>query len=152
MSLTDPTKKMSKSDADPASRILITDSKVEIRKKINGARTDSIQGISYDREVRPGVSNLIDILSYMSTDAAMTPEAIAKEMAGADMSMKDLKARVADAVDEGLRDVRDRYQYVMGRPSSYLEACSAEGRDVAMTRSSEMMRKVKVATGLESPA
>jgi tryptophanyl-tRNA synthetase len=152
MSLTDPTKKMSKSDPDPASRILLTDSKETIKKKINGARTDSMPGISYDREQRPGVSNLIDILSYMRKDGATSPETIAKEMSGADMSMKDLKERVAEAIDEGLRDVRDRYDEVKGKPNSYLNTCSREGVSTANSHATGMMNRIKAATGIKALA
>lgn len=148
MSLTEPTKKMSKSDPDPASRILITDSREAIRKKINSARTDSIPGISYDRELRPGVSNLIDILSHMSEDAALSPEYIANEMSGADMSMKDLKERVAEAIDGGLRPVRDRFDEVMGKPTSYLNDAIREGAAKARLSAAGKMSKVKAAIGV----
>lgn len=54
MSLTDPGKKMSKSPPNPKSRILITDSREEIFKKINGSLTDCEDGITYDPATRPG--------------------------------------------------------------------------------------------------
>uniref|UniRef100_A0A0A9X1F5 tryptophan--tRNA ligase n=1 Tax=Lygus hesperus TaxID=30085 RepID=A0A0A9X1F5_LYGHE len=57
MNLRTPTKKMSKSDASEASRILLTDSNDMIRTKIQRATTDSEKNIYWDRETRPGVSN-----------------------------------------------------------------------------------------------
>ena len=47
--MTEPTKKMSKSDPKPKSRIMITDSKEQIHAKLKTALTDSIEGVSYDR-------------------------------------------------------------------------------------------------------
>ena len=61
MSLQDPTKKMSKSDDNPNSYILIMDPPEVIRKKISRAVTDSIGVINYTDE-QPGVKNLLDIL------------------------------------------------------------------------------------------
>jgi tryptophanyl-tRNA synthetase len=149
MSLIEPTKKMSKSDPDPRSRILITDSKDEIRKKINGAKTDSFPGISYDRQVRPGVSNLIDILCYMTNDPIISPESIASEMADANMSMKVLKEKVAHAVDEGLRDVRDRYEDVMRLPINELNDVSSLSVAEASRTAEHTMSKIRETLGLQ---
>lgn len=65
-SLRNPVKKMSKSDPDPKSRICLTDSPDEIALKIRKSVTDFTSEISYDMEERPGVSNLINILSIFS--------------------------------------------------------------------------------------
>lgn len=69
MSLTDGTKKMSKSDPNNASRILLTDTNEEIAHKISKAKTDAIQGIYYDAETRPEISNLIRIAAYLQNKA-----------------------------------------------------------------------------------
>ncbi|RHY10234.1 hypothetical protein DYB25_010371 [Aphanomyces astaci] len=66
MSLRDPTQKMSKSDISTQSRIDLTDSPDVIVKKIRKAQTDAIPGISYDKAGRPGVSNLMSILSAVT--------------------------------------------------------------------------------------
>ncbi|KAF2678980.1 tryptophanyl-tRNA synthetase [Lentithecium fluviatile CBS 122367] len=149
MSLTDPTKKMSKSDPDPRSSILITDSKEEIRKKINGAKTDSLVGISYDRERRPGVSNLIDILCYMADDNTISPETLARDMGAANVSMKALKELVADTIDVGLRDVRGRYEDIMSLPIDHLSGLSKDGKSRARTEARKMVNTVYAALGLE---
>ena len=71
MSLQDPSKKMSKSDPNPNSRILITDDPETITKKIRHALTDSVPGpIAYDPETRPGVSNLIEIMYHLQTPSS----------------------------------------------------------------------------------
>lgn len=66
MSLREPTKKMSKSDPSHLTRIDLTDSPELIRKKIMKAQTDAIEGISYDRQDRPGISNLLSIFSAVT--------------------------------------------------------------------------------------
>ena len=67
MSLTDPNKKMSKSDINERSRINMSDSKNEIANKIKRAVTDS-QGnlISFDAENRKGLSNLLKLYEAFS--------------------------------------------------------------------------------------
>ncbi|KAF2446553.1 Aminoacyl-tRNA synthetase, partial [Karstenula rhodostoma CBS 690.94] len=120
MSLQDPTKKMSKSDPDERSRILITDTREQIQAKIKVALTDSIPGISYDRELRPGISNLIDIMYYMDESRYDSPEAIAQEMSSADLSMKALKEKVATTVADKLEPIRERYNEQMARSAEDL--------------------------------
>jgi tryptophanyl-tRNA synthetase len=66
MSLTDPSKKMSKSDPNPRSKINLTDSADDIRQKITKAKTDSIMGITWDPTQRPEVANLLQIFSALS--------------------------------------------------------------------------------------
>jgi tryptophanyl-tRNA synthetase len=66
MSLQDPTSKMSKSDPNPASRILLDDPDDVIRKKIKTAVTDSDRYVRYDWTEKPGVSNLLELFSVFS--------------------------------------------------------------------------------------
>ncbi len=61
MSLKDASKKMSKSDSSDLSRINMSDDAYLIRKKIRKAKTDDIEGITYDITKRPEISNLINI-------------------------------------------------------------------------------------------
>ncbi len=75
MSLRDGTKKMSKSDESDYSRINLTDDSDTIALKFRKAKSDMIEGISYDETKRPEVSNLIQIyaaLSDQTTDAVVT--------------------------------------------------------------------------------
>ena len=64
MSLSDPTKKMSKSD--PKGDIYLSDSLEVMRKKIMSAVTDLGHEIKYDPENKPGISNLMTIMSSLS--------------------------------------------------------------------------------------
>lgn len=65
-SLRDPTKKMSKSDPDTKSCVMITDSPKVITDKVKKAITDFTSAVTYDPETRPGVTNLLTIHSMMS--------------------------------------------------------------------------------------
>lgn len=66
MSLREPTKKMSKSDASALARIDLSDDPALICKKIMKAQTDATAGISYDKQTRPGVANLLSIFSAVT--------------------------------------------------------------------------------------
>ncbi|MGL4759329.1 MAG: tryptophan--tRNA ligase, partial [Patescibacteria group bacterium] len=65
LSLSDPTKKMSKSDNDQKGCVYITDSPEQIKSKIMSATTDSIGIVKYDPINQPGISNLLTILSLV---------------------------------------------------------------------------------------
>ena len=66
MSLTDPTKKMSKSDPNPKSYISLLDDLNLIKKKIKSAVTDSDTKIEYDETNKPGISNLMSIYACIT--------------------------------------------------------------------------------------
>ena len=66
MSLQDPTKKMSKSDPNKKAFISMLDEPKQIEKKIKSAVTDSEGIVKYDKENKPGVSNLLSIYSILS--------------------------------------------------------------------------------------
>jgi tryptophanyl-tRNA synthetase len=113
MSLTDPAKKMSKSDPDANSRILITDKAEVIHAKITAAVTDSEDGISYNVETRPGISNLLDILSHCSSKG-LSPTELAEGCQN--LSKKAFKALVADSVVTCLAGIRERYESILANP------------------------------------
>lgn len=152
MSLTDPTKKMSKSDANAASRVLITDSEKDIRKKIMRAVTDSQSGfVSYDPAARPGVSNLLEILAILEEGgqgARRTPDEVARGFEGSQHPLKALKERTADAVVAELRDVRERYVELMGNnDGKALDDLEALGAEKARQSAEATMKLVKDAVG-----
>jgi tryptophanyl-tRNA synthetase len=60
---------MSKSDGNIRSRIDIIDTPDQIMEKIKKSHTDMIDGISYDPDNRPGVSNLLDIQSSITGES-----------------------------------------------------------------------------------
>ncbi|CAH2091557.1 unnamed protein product [Euphydryas editha] len=110
-SLRDPTKKMSKSDADPKSRILLGDSDENIRLKIRKAVTDFTPQVTFDLEARPGVSNLV-MLHCLATDKVV--EEAVEEADG--LTTAQYKRVVADALCEALGPLRERARELRRRP------------------------------------
>ncbi|KUI59305.1 Tryptophan--tRNA ligase, mitochondrial [Cytospora mali] len=149
MSLTDPTKKMSKSDTNPASRILITDEPAHMRKKIMRSLTDlQSDRVTYEPEARPGVSNLLEILSILSGENS-TPEETAQGFAGAQHPLKALKERTAEAVVRSMGDIRERYLELLGRDGGrWLDDVEAQGAEKARANAEVTMKLVKEAVGL----
>ncbi len=104
MSLQDPKSKMGKSDPNQGSRILLLDDPDAIRKKIARAVTDSGTGIEYDWAAKPGITNLLEILSLFSETPVekLVEEHNAKQYG-------EFKKLVAEAVVDGLASVRSAY-------------------------------------------
>lgn len=146
MSLDRPSLKMSKSHPNPKSRILLTDTRDEISKKLRVALTDSIDGVSYDPIARPGVSNLLDIAFHMSTHQTDEVEAFAKDYEG--VSLRALKESVAEAVDRELAPIRDRFESIMGSGSRDLDDAAAIGAAKASHTAKATMTLVREAVGL----
>lgn len=146
MSLTEPTKKMSKSDAKPKSRILISDSTAAIHAKLKFALTDSIDGVSYDREKRPGVSNLVDLMFHFDAAGAASPEELADDVKN--LSMRALKTKVADAVDAGISEIRARYQGLMAGDQKELIQHAEHGAQRAEVIAEGTMARVRSALGM----
>lgn len=76
-SLRDPTKKMSKSDPDPKSCVMITDTPERIVEKVKKAVTDFTSEVTFEPETRLGVTNLLTIHSMVS---GKTPAQICDEV------------------------------------------------------------------------
>jgi tryptophanyl-tRNA synthetase len=146
MSLTDPTKKMSKSDPKPKSRILITDLRDDIHNKLKTALTDSIEGVTYDRQNRPGVTNLVDLMYHFNDSIAASPEEMANDLR--ELSMKALKEKVTDTVDVGIRDIRGRYKALMGENEQQLIQHAEDGARRAEEIAEETMKRVRIAMGM----
>lgn len=104
MSLKDPTSKMSKSDPSETSRILMLDDPDTIMKKMGRAVTDSGTEVRYDWEAKPGISNLLEMLSLFTERNVDDLEA-----EYGDMQYGVFKRVVGEAVVEGLTPVRRRY-------------------------------------------
>lgn len=142
MSLKDPTLKMSKSHMDDRSRIILTDSPEEIRRKVKFALTDSEPGITYDPENRPGVSNLIEILSHLDgksySDIASCYGVT---------SPRALKEHLSEKICEALSPIRDKYNATMAQGHD-LDAVSEEGAQKACANAEITMRKVRENIGL----
>jgi tryptophanyl-tRNA synthetase len=104
MSLQDPTAKMSKSDPNAASRILLTDGPDEIARKIKTAVTDSDRFVRYDWENKPGVSNLLELASVFGDRSI---DELVDEFG--DSGYGTFKTAVADIIISGLEPIRSRF-------------------------------------------
>lgn len=141
MSLVDPTRKMSKSD-EPNSYIAILDKPEEIRRKFRRAVTDSDGEIRVDRENKPGVTNLLDILSAVTGEGA---QQIADRLSGKGYGA--LKDEVAEAVIAELAPVQARYSEILA-DKAYLESVMQSGAERASRIAAKTMRKVHKKLGL----
>lgn len=104
MSLADPLKKMSKSDPNLKSFITLLDDPKTIEKKIKSAVTDSEGIVKYDKENKPGVSNLLSIYSILSgTSIAELEEKYDGKGYG------DFKSDTAAAVIEVFKPIQEKY-------------------------------------------
>ena len=135
MSLTDPQKKMSKSDENPNSYILIMDSADDILRKCRRAVTDSEARVCF-AEGKDGINNLMGM--YASATGNTYSE-IEDEFSG--LGYGDFKAKVGEAVSEMLRPVREKTEYLL-KNRDYLEGVYKEGADKAAYLSSKMLSKV----------
>jgi tryptophanyl-tRNA synthetase len=141
MSLVDPTKKMSKSDDNIKSFILLLDDLKQVAKKIKSATTDSDQSIRYDRENKPGISNLMSILSLCS---GLSLEEIEFEFK--DQGYGAFKQKVADSVTETLVPIQERYYELIN--SSILDDVLDRGAERANAVAKKMLLKAEDAMGL----
>jgi len=142
MSLTEPTKKMSKSDKNPKSYITLFDSPEEIKKKIMSAQTDSGLKIEYNPKLKPGISNLLTIYSLFSE----TPiNRLEKKFEG--KNYKFFKENLADLLIEKLAIFREeKKKFKKDRES--LKRILEEGRKKAQVIAFKKMKKIKKSMGL----
>ena len=101
MDLQHPERKMSKSADSPLGTIRLLDSDEEITRKVRKAVTDTDGEMRYDREAKPGLANLLDLLAAAT---GRTPV----EVAAGYERYGDLKNDVAAALCDLLRPVRER--------------------------------------------
>lgn len=143
MSLSDPTKKMSKSDETNKGCIYLLDDLKVARKKVMSAITDSLGKVHYDPENQPGISNLMQILSSLSNERSF--EDIEKEFKG--KGYGDFKKAVADAVCAKLEEIQTRYNEIIN--SNLIETTLANGAKKASVIAAEKLNKVQKAIGME---
>lgn len=146
MSLKQPTLKMSKSHEDPRSRILISDNAEDIRMKIRLALTDSTLGISYDPLNRPGVSNLLSIMSFLDKERRSCEELAVSYQ---DLTMRQFKDAVTESIERGLYEIRDTYQGLMrSSGDGALDSIAQKGALIANKEANATMANVRKAIGL----
>ena len=143
MSLSDPTKKMSKSDETNKGCIYLLDTPKQARKKIMSAVTDSLNQVKFDPENQPGISNLMQIMSSLQNNRPMAD--IEKEFEG--KGYGDFKRAVADVVVARLEEIQARYNEVM--ESDLIEKTLAKGAAYASSIASKKLEEVQHAIGME---
>ena len=116
MSLADPTKKMSKSDDNTRSFVLMTDQPSTIMKKFRSAVTDCEAVVCRGPE-KAGINNLMDIYAAVT---GKTDEQIVAEFDG--KGYGDFKTAVGEAVVAELSPIRKRYQEYV-KDKKYIEEC-----------------------------
>ncbi|TCK59644.1 tryptophan--tRNA ligase [Curtobacterium sp. PhB136] len=134
--LQDPTSKMSKSAASDSGLVLLLDEPKRTTKKIKSAVTDTEREIRADRAEKPGVTNLLSILSAFTRTPVTTLEA---SFAG--KGYGDLKGEVADAVVAELEPVRARTLELLDDPAE-LDRLLAVGADRASAIAEDTLARV----------
>jgi tryptophanyl-tRNA synthetase len=140
MDLQEPTNKMSKSGDGEAGIIYLLDDPASIVKKFKRAVTDSDNEVAFDRERKPGVSNLLEIL------AAATNESPAS-LATTYTQYGKLKQDTGEAVAEMLRPIQTRYHELMADPAE-LSNLLALGKERASKIAQATLARAHNAIGL----
>lgn len=142
MSLKDGTKKMSKSDPSALSRIDLTDDEDAIAKKFRKAKSDMIEGISYDPENRPEASNLLTIYAALEDRPRKAVEA---EFASS--SFADFKKQLTDLAVAKLAPITSKMRILMEDPET-LDRTLAHGTDRAQEIAEGHLKEIKKVVGL----
>lgn len=142
MSLSDPTKKMSKSDDErDKGCIYLLDDRKTIIKKIKSATTDSINKIQYDEENQPGIANLLNI--YVQFSNLSLAESLEKFK---DYGYGDFKSEVAEVVADWIINLQEKYQYVLD--NNLVEEALKVGAKRAKLRGDKKLNEVQDKLGL----
>lgn len=142
MSLVDPDKKMSKSDKNLKSKILLLDSADQIKKKIKSATTDSLSEINYNWEEQPGVTNLISI--YCEIKKISIAESL---LFFKDKNYGFLKEEVANAIIEELIPLQKKYFSIL-EDQELLESILEKGKREALKIAENNLAEIKKKVGL----
>ncbi|SHT27079.1 Tryptophanyl-tRNA synthetase (TrpS) [Mycobacteroides abscessus subsp. abscessus] len=141
--LQDPTVKMSKSASTPAGLINLLDEPAVSAKKVKSAQTDSDREIRFDRDAKPGVSNLLSIQSAL-TGADI--ETLVDGYAG--RGYGDLKKDTAEALIEFVTPVRDRTNELLSDTAALddiLASGAARARELAEKTLTEVYDRIGTA-------
>jgi tryptophanyl-tRNA synthetase len=145
MSLTDGTRKMSKSDPTDLSRINLLDPPELIRQKIKKCKTDAVRGLSLDDADRPEARNLLGLYALVSNQSQ---EAVAEECA--EMGWGQFKPLLAEATIAHLAPIQRHYQEIVA-DRSYLDGVLRQGRLRAEEIADRTLAEVKAALGFATP-
>lgn len=143
MSLQDPTRKMSKSDRDGDKGVIyLGDDLKKARKKIMSAVTDSDNEVRYDKENKPGISNLLSIYASLKDMSIKEAEAHFEGY-----QYGGFKKEVADVVCDELEAIQTRYHEI--KASGIIEEILVEGANRARVKAQETLQRVQNLIGLD---
>ena len=142
MSLSDPGAKMSKSDKDPNGSIYLMEKPEDILRKFKRAVTDSDGVVRFDRETKPGVSNLMCIYS---TFTGKSNDEIAAEFEG--KGYGDFKLAVAEVTADALAPVQTEYARILA-DKAYVDEVLKSGAERASRLANRTVSKVYRKVGL----
>ena len=145
MSLTDGTKKMSKSDPSELSRLDLLDPPDAIKRKIKKCKTDPVKGLVFDDPERPECQNLLTLYQILGNK---TKEDVAAECQ--DMGWGQFKPLLTETTIEALRPIQDKYQELMDNPD-YLNSVLRNGASKASEVADQTLNRVKDALGFLPP-
>ncbi|HJD55585.1 MAG TPA: tryptophan--tRNA ligase [Rickettsia endosymbiont of Pyrocoelia pectoralis] len=137
MSLKDGNKKMSKSDPSDFARINLKDDNDLISQKIKKAKTDHLSFVSYDKQERPEISNLLDI--YRSLSEKSLEKIIGHYQ---NQGFAKFKEDLAEIIITNLQPMRDEYLKLMN-DQKYLLQILHKGAEKARVRASETVTELK---------
>ncbi|WP_374722689.1 tryptophan--tRNA ligase [Peribacillus tepidiphilus] len=141
MSLQEPTKKMSKSDPNKKSFITLLDDPKQIEKKIKSAVTDSEGIVKYDKENKPGISNLLSIYSIFTGKSI---EELEKQYEG--KGYGEFKSDLAEVVINEIVPIQEKYYQLIDSPE--LDEILDRGAEKANREANKMLKKMMNAMGL----
>ena len=141
MSLTDGTKKMSKSDPSDQSRISLLDTPEAIKNKIKRCKTDTVRGMTFDDPDRPECHNLLSLYGLL---AGKSKEEVAAECQ--DLGWGQFKPLLTEAAIAHLQPIQTKYQEIMAE-QGYLESVLKQGREKAEAIAGETLGAVRDALG-----
>lgn len=145
MSLTDGTKKMSKSDPSELSRIDLLDPPDAIKRKIKKCKTDPIKGLTFDDPKRPECHNLLSLYQILSNQ---TKAEVAAECQ--DMGWGQFKPLLTETTIEALKPIQDKYSELMDN-RDYLDSVLRDGAEKAGAVANQTLTRVKNALGFLPP-
>lgn len=142
LNLQNPTEKMNKSDGQNMGTVFLMDDLNLVRKKIMSAVTDCESEVRFDEEKKPGISNLMSILSSITGESM---ESIEKRFAG--HGYGDFKKEVANVVCDLLGTIQTKYNHFKNQ--DVLNKILADGAERARVVAAETLNRAKVALGLK---
>ena len=143
MDLQEPTSKMSKS-IDGQGTVFLGEDLKKAEKKLKRAVTDNVGAIHWDRELQPGVTNLLGIYAACT---GLSQEATVQHFIG--KGYGDLKTAVAEAVLAELEPLQERYHALMSDKAE-LDRIFKEGATQANAVAAATLARVKDAMGFVS--